>query len=97
MFVPMIPQGVLQRIGLNHEVFMSKGKQRWYPDKSQNNMPLVCPRYEDHGGSVYCEQGNVGDARVCHGNPHNCVKTKYHRAASRSNKQIIHDNRLEEL
>lgn len=76
---------------------MSKGKPRWYPAKPQNNMPLVCPRYESHGGTVYCEQGNVGDAQVCRGNPHNCVKTKYHRAASRSNKRIIHDNKLEGL
>ena len=71
---------------------MGKGKPRWYQDKPQNNMPLICPRFEDHGnGNYYCEQGNVGDAKICNGNPHNCVKTKYHRAASRSNKQIIDD------
>ena len=40
-------------------------------------------RYEE------CEQGNSADAKICKGNPHNCVKTKYHRATSRSNKQII--------
>lgn len=28
-----------------------------------------------------------GDADVCKGNPHNCVKTKYHRMASMSDKQ----------
>ena len=67
---------------------MGKGKPRLYPDKPQNNYPLVCSRYEDHGNGVYyCEQ-DVGDARVCKGNPHNCVKTKYRRLASRSNKQI---------
>ena len=55
-------------------------------------MPLICPRFEDHGrGIFYCEQGHVRDAYICKGNPHNCVKTKYHRAASRSNKQIIDD------
>ena len=69
---------------------MGTGKPRWYPDKPQNNMKIPCPRYEEHGnGTYYCEQGNIGDAEICKGNPHNCVKTKYHRAASRSNKQII--------
>ena len=29
--------------------------------------------------------------KICKGNPHNCVKTKYHRAASRSDKQINDD------
>lgn len=71
---------------------MAKGKPRWYPDKTQNNYPTYCPRFEDHGNGIYyCEQGNVRDAYVCKGNLHNCVKTKYHRAASRSNKQIIDD------
>jgi hypothetical protein len=69
---------------------MSKGKPRWYPDKPQNNMSIPCTRFEDHGnGNYYCEQGTSDDAKTCKGNPHNCVKTKYHRAASRSNKQII--------
>ena len=68
---------------------MGKGKPRLYPDKPQNNYPTVCPRYEDHGNGVYyCEQGYVGAAKICKGNPHNCVKTKYRRLASRSNKQI---------
>lgn len=71
---------------------MSKGKPRWYPDKPQNKIGSRCPRFEDHSNGIYyCEQGNVGDAKVCKGNPHNCVKTKYHRAASRSNKQIINN------
>ena len=71
---------------------MSKGKQRWYPDKPQNNRKIPCPRYEEHGNGIcYCEQGSVKDAYVCKGNPHNCVKTKYRRAASRSNKQINND------
>ena len=64
-------------------------KNRWYPNKPQNNMPLICPRYEEYSnGSCYCHGGSVGDAEICNGNPHNCIKTKYHRAASRSNKQI---------
>lgn len=68
---------------------MGKGKQRLYPDKPQNNYPSVCPRYEEHNGNHYCEQGWTGAAKICKGNPHNCVKTKYHKLASRSNKQII--------
>lgn len=68
---------------------MAKGKPRWYPNKPQNNRIIPCPRYEEYSdGNCYCEQGNVADAKICKGNPHNCVKTKYHRAASRSNKQI---------
>lgn len=71
---------------------MGKGKPRWYPDKPQNNYPIYCPRFEQYSnGLVYCHGGWSADARVCKGNPHNCVKTKYHRAASRSNKQIIDD------
>ena len=73
---------------------MAKGKPRWYPDKPQNNQPLSCPRYEEHNnGTCYCEQGTSDDAKVCKGNPHNCVKTKYHKLASRSNKQIIDEVR----
>ena len=68
---------------------MSKGKARWYPDKPQNNRQIPCPRYEEYpNGVCYCEQGDSNDAKICKGNPHNCVKTKYHRAASRSDKQI---------
>lgn len=68
---------------------MGKNKPRWYPDKPQNNMPLVCPRYEEYSdGGCYCHGGWDYDAKICKGNPHNCVKTFYHRAASRSNKQI---------
>ena len=68
---------------------MGKGKPRLYPDKPQNNRKIPCPRYEEYSnGSCCCEGGSVGDAEICKGNPHNCVKTTYHRAASRSNKQI---------
>ena len=69
---------------------MGKGKPRWNPDKPQNNKSPRCPRYEEYNnGLCYCHGGHVKDAYTCKGNPHNCVKTKYHRAASRSNKQII--------
>ena len=71
---------------------MAKGKPRWYPNKPQNTMQLYCPRFEEYkNGICYCHGGHVKDAYTCHGNPHNCVKTKYHKAASRSNKQIIDD------
>ena len=68
---------------------MSKGKARWYPDKPQNNRQIPCSRYEEYkSGGCYCHGGCSKDAEICKGNPHNCVKTKYHRAASRSDKKI---------
>lgn len=68
---------------------MAKNKPRSNPDKPQNNMPLICSRYEEYSnGLCYCHGGNFDDAKICKGNPHNCVKTLYHRAASRSDKQI---------
>ena len=72
---------------------MSKGKPRWYPDKLQNNKKIPCPLYEKSiDGTCYCEHGSsVTDTKVCKGNPHNCIKTQYHKAASRSNQQIIND------
>jgi hypothetical protein len=71
---------------------MSKNKSRWYPDKPQNNKQNPCPRYEEYStGGCYCHGGWSDDAKICKGNPHNCVKTLYHRAASRSDKQINDD------
>lgn len=67
---------------------MGKNKPRKYPDKPQNNYPIPCPRYEEIQGNPYCHGGNGIDACTCKGNPHNCVKTYYKRAASRSNAQI---------
>ena len=68
---------------------MGKNRPRRYPNKPQNNKQNPCPRYEEYSnGNCYCEGGSVSDAYICKGNPHNCVKTKYHRAASRSDKQI---------
>ena len=66
---------------------MKVNKLRHNPYKPQNNRIYPCPRYEEHYGTYYCE-GGYGEASICKGNPHNCVKTFYHRAASRSNKQI---------
>lgn len=69
---------------------MAKGKPRWHPNKPQNNKKIPCQRYEEYSNGIrHCEQGNSADAKICKGNPHNCVKTKYHRAANRSNEQII--------
>lgn len=71
---------------------MSKVKSRHYPDKPQNKKGSCCPRYEEYpDGGCYCEGGSVGTAEVCQGNPHNCIKTFYRRAASRSGKQINND------
>lgn len=68
---------------------MGKNKPRWYSDKPQNNMKIPCSRYEEYSnGMCYCHGGTYDDAKICKGNPHNCIKTFYHRAASRSDKQI---------
>lgn len=68
---------------------MGSGKPRKYPDKPQNNYPKVCSRYETYKNAPpYCHGGSSDDARICGGNPHNCIKTQYHRAASRSDAQI---------
>lgn len=64
---------------------MSKGKPRWYPDKPQNNRPKVCPYFEDHNGLFICEGGETNAAKICKGNPHNCIKAKYHKEATKIN------------
>ena len=61
---------------------MGKGKPRHNPDKPQNNYPTRCPYYDSCNGVVYCEGGYTGAAKVCKGNRHNCIKTKYHLVAS---------------
>lgn len=67
---------------------MGKNKPRHNPNKSQNKMGNFCQYYEEYSsGDVACEV-HIGDAKVCKGNPHNCIKTLYGRAASRSNTQI---------
>lgn len=67
---------------------MSKNKPRHDPDKKQNKMGNFCQYYEEYSDANVACEGLIGDAKVCQGNPHNCVKTFYKRAASRSNKQI---------
>jgi O-succinylbenzoate synthase len=66
---------------------MKIGKPRHDPDKKQNKYGFWCQCAEEHDdGTITCE-GNYGDTSICKGNPHNCVKTKYHRLASRSDRQ----------
>lgn len=66
---------------------MGKGKPRRDPDKRQNRRGDWCQWCEElPGGGLTCEGGR-GDANVCKGNRHNCVKTAYRRAASMSDKQ----------
>jgi hypothetical protein len=64
---------------------MGKGKPRHNPDKKQNKYGSWCNYCDDYNGHLLCEQGE--DAKICKGNPHNCVKIKYHILASRSDKQ----------
>ena len=67
---------------------MSKGKPRHNPNKYQNKKGECCQYYEEYpSGHAACE-GGFGDVKICKGNPHNCIKTYYHRLASRSNVQI---------
>ena len=77
---------------------MGKGKPRWYHDKPQNNYGSECNMVEEipmPDGTIYlhCEHIGVRDinTKVCKGNRHNCYKATLHRAASRSDKQKIHD------
>lgn len=66
---------------------MGKNKPRHNPDKNQNNYGDWCQWAEEYAdGSIYCE-GGYGDGKICHGNRHNCIKTKYHRLASLSDNQ----------
>lgn len=67
---------------------MGKGKSRHNPDKPQNKRGGFCPWYEEYSSGYAACEGGYGDVKTCGGNPHNCVKTYYHRLASRSNVQI---------
>lgn len=64
-----------------------QNKKRWYPNKKQNNYPSICSRFENHDGLFYCQGGEIHAANICKGNPHNCIKTKYHKEASKSDKR----------
>lgn len=67
---------------------MGKNRTRHNPDKRQNRIGDFCQYYEEYASGYAVCEGHVGDAKVCKGNPHNCIKTLYKRAASRSNTQI---------
>ena len=71
---------------------MSKWKPRQDPNKPQNKKGGFCQYFEEYpSGHAACE-GGYGDVKICEGNPHNCIKTYYHRLASRSNVQINNGN-----
>lgn len=67
---------------------MGKGDARLNPDKPQNREYHNgwCQYAEEHNGQLYCE-GGIGDTSICKGNRYNCIKTLYHRLASRSDAQ----------
>lgn len=67
---------------------MGKNKPRQNPNKNQNKMGDFCQYYEEYASGYEACESHIGDAKVCKGNPHNCVKTLYRRVASRSNAQI---------
>ena len=61
---------------------MGKMKPRHNPDKPQNNKPLWCPYCEVlQSGTLTCIRKSHEATKICQGNPHNCIKTKYHEAA----------------
>lgn len=68
---------------------LGKGKPRRDPNKPQNKYGSTCHLYNKECGG-WCEF-HIGDTKVCKGNRHNCVKTIYRRAASRSDKRKLHD------
>lgn len=70
---------------------MSKNKPRHNPDKPQNKYGDWCSYAEEHNGKLYCECG-YGDASVCKGNRHNCIKVTYKKLACRSDKQKNEDS-----
>jgi hypothetical protein len=76
------------------EQIMGKGKPRQDSNKPQNKYGDWCQYAEEYdNGSIHCECG-YGDAKVCKGNRHNCIKTKYHKLAARSDQQKIEDNKI---
>ena len=70
---------------------MGKGKLRCNPDKKQNGYGNWCQYAEISNNKLICEMG-YGDTSICKGNMHNCIKVKYRKLASRSDKQKIEDN-----
>ena len=71
---------------------MEKRKPRHEPNKRQNRYGDWCQYAEISNDKLICEMG-YGDTSICKGNRHNCVKTKYHELAARSDRQKINDNK----
>lgn len=72
---------------------MGKNKQRHNLNKPQNQYGNWCSYAEKlKDGSLTCECG-YGDANICKGDRHNCIKTKYHKLASMSDRQKNEMNR----
>jgi hypothetical protein len=68
---------------------MGKNKPRHDPNKPQNKYGNECWYVEEINGHLYCTRYGTSNSviPICKGNPHNCIKTKYHRLASMSNIQ----------
>ena len=79
---------------------MGKGKPRHNSDKPQNKYGARCGILEEipqPDGSVQlhcdCFGSTAADVKVCKGNRHNCIKTLFHREASKSNARKNNDFR----
>lgn len=67
---------------------MGKGKPRRNPNKRQNLYGSWCSYAEEMpSGQITCENSFIADCKICEGNPHNCIKIKYHNLASMSDRQ----------
>ena len=50
--------------------------------------------HDEIDGKLYCEAMQGTNAtKICKGNPHNCVKVKYHKEATKSDIRKINDRR----
>ena len=65
---------------------MGKNKPRHNLDKKQNKYGNKCWLYDDSSNT--CEHYQA-DCNICKGNPHNCVKVKYHKLAITKNEKPI--------
>lgn len=73
---------------------MGKGKPRRDPNKKQNNYGNWCSACDEIDGKLYCEAMQGTNAtKIYKGNPHNCVKVKYHKEATKSDIRKINDRR----
>jgi len=74
---------------------MGKGDLRHNPDKRQNRQGRYCSYFEEHpNGFTCCENSFIADTAICKGNPHNCIKIKYKKLASRSDIQKTEDDKI---